>query len=85
MLEERIDKDYVIAMKARDSLRSSTINFLRAQIKNVRIDKRVEKVEDTDVVAVIKKQIKQRQDSIEQYTKGNRQDLADKEAAELNI
>lgn len=85
MLEEKIDKDYVLAMKARDSVRSSTINFLRAQIKNVRIEKRVEKVEDLDVVAVIKKQIKQRQDSIEQYGKGGRQDLVDKEAAELNI
>jgi uncharacterized protein YqeY len=85
MLEEKINQDYVTAMKARDSIRSSTISFLRAQIKNVRIDRRLEKVEDVDVVTVIKKQIKQRQESIEQYKAGNRQDLADKESLELII
>ena len=85
MLDQKINQDYVTAMKARDQVRSSTLNFLRAQIKNVRIEKREETVSDADVITVIKKQIKQRQDSIEQYTKGGRQDLADKETAELNI
>ncbi len=85
MLDQKINQDYVTAMKARDQLRSSTLNFLRAQIKNVRIEKREETVSDADVIIVIKKQIKQRQDSIEQYTKGGRQDLADKETAEFNI
>lgn len=85
MLDEKISQDYVAAMKAQDKVRSSTLSFLRAQIKNVRIEKREETVADVDVVAVIKKQIKQRQDSIDQYTKGGRQDLADKETAELNI
>ena len=61
------------------------MNFLRAQLKNVRIEKRSETLEDKDVVTVIKKQIKQRQDSIEQYEKGGRQDLADKEIAEMAI
>lgn len=85
MLEEQIGKDYVQAMKARDSIRSSTISFLRAQLKNVRIEKRAEALEDGDVLAVIKKQIKQRQDSIEQYEKGGRADLVEKENAELVI
>ncbi len=85
MLDQKINQDYVVAMKARDQVRSSTLNFLRAQIKNVRIEKREETVSDADVIAVIKKQIKQRQDSIEQYAKGGRQDLADKETTELNI
>jgi uncharacterized protein YqeY len=85
MLDAKISQDYVQAMKAQDKLRSSTLNFLRAQLKNVKIEKKVETVTDVDAVAVIKKQIKQRQDSIEQYTKGGRQDLADKETAELNI
>jgi len=84
-LEEKIDQDYVQAMKARDSLRSSNLSFLRAQIKNVKIDKRVEKVSDEDVVAVIKKQVKQRQDSISQFTSGGRADLAAKEEAELDL
>ena len=85
MLEEQLQKDYFQAMKDRDTVKSSTVNFLRAQLKNIRIEKRSEALEDTDVVAVIKKQIKQRQDSIEQYKKGGRNDLADKETAEMAI
>lgn len=85
MLEEQIQKDYVQSMKDRDVLRSSTVSFLRAQLKNVRIEKRSDHLEDSEVIGVIKKQIKQRQDSIEQYQKGGRQDLADKESAELAI
>ena len=84
-LDDKISQDYVKAMKDRDTLRSATLNFLRAQIKNVKIDKRVEKVTDQDVIAVIKKQVKQRHDSIAQFTSGGRQDLVVKEEAELNI
>ena len=83
MLEDQIAQDYKKAMIERNSTKSSTLSFLRAQIKNVMIDKRVEKVADEDVIAVIKKQVKQRQDSIEQFEKGGRRDLADKERAEL--
>ncbi len=85
MLEDQIQKDYVQAMKDRNSVRSSTLNFLRSQMKYVKIEKKVEQLADADVVGVIKKQIKQRQDSIEQYTQGARQDLADKESQELVI
>ena len=85
MLEDQLQKDYIQAMKDRDALKASTVNFLRAQLKNVRIEKRSETLEDKDVVTVIKKQIKQRQDSIEQYEKGGRKDLADKETAEMAI
>ena len=85
MLEERIHQDYVTAMKSRDSLKSSTLNFLRASLKNVFIEKKGEKLDDQDIIAVIKRQVKQRQDSISQYEQGGRQDLADKESAELNI
>ena len=91
MLEEQINKDYIQAMKAKDSMRSTTLSFLRAQLKNILIEKRMTEstqtptLEDADVIAAVKKQVKQRQDSIEQFTKGGRQDLADKEAAELVI
>ena len=84
-LEDKMSQDYIQAMKDKNSLKSSTLSFLRAQVKYVKIEKRVEKVEDADVVAVIKKQIKQRQDSITQFEQGARQDLADKEKAELVI
>ncbi len=90
MLEEQIGKDYVMAMKARDSVKSSTLSFLRAQLKNLFIERRagdtdLSSLPDTDVITVIKKQVKQRQDSIVQYEKGGRQDLAGKESAELAI
>lgn len=84
-LEDTINASYIDAMKARNTDRSAALNFLRAQIKNVKIDKRVEKVSDEDVIAIIKKQIKQRQDSIAQFNSGGRPELAAKEEAEMKI
>lgn len=84
-LEQQIDKDYIQAMKDRDSARSSALSFLRSQIKYARIELKTDKVEDKEIIAVIKKQIKQRQDSIEQFRQGGRQDLVGKEEVELNI
>ena len=85
MLEQQISKDYIQAMKDRDRDKSSMLSFLRAQLKNVIIEKKVESLEDLDVIMIIKKQAKQRQDSIAQFEKGNRQDLADKEKKELEF
>ena len=85
MLEEQINKDYVQAMKDRDKVKSGTLSFLKAQMQNVLIEKKADKLEDSDVIIVIKKQVKQRQDSITQYEKGGRQDLAGKEASEMAI
>ncbi len=84
-LEDQLNQDYIQAMKARDSVRSATLNFLRAKVKDVKIEKRVEKVSDEDIVSVIKKQIKQRQDSISQFQAGGRADLVAKEEVELGI
>jgi len=85
MLEDTINKGYIEAMKAKDRVRSSTLNFLRAEIKNLRIEKRDDQLDEQDVIAVIKKQVKQRQDSIEQFKQGGRDDLVEKEEAELAI
>ncbi len=85
MLQEKINKDYIEAMKAKDKERSSTINFLRAQIKNIVIEKRVDSLDDQEVIAVIKKQVKQRQDSIEQFSNAGRTELVEKEQKELEI
>ncbi|MCX5714528.1 MAG: GatB/YqeY domain-containing protein [Candidatus Omnitrophica bacterium] len=85
MLEEKILQDYKDAMKNKDDLKKSVLNFLRAELLNVAIAKKKNKLEDDEVVAVIRKQIKARQDSIEQFTKGARQDLADKEKKEMEI
>lgn len=85
MLEEKIVNDYKEAMKNKDSLKSSVLSFLRAQLINTALEKKKNTLDDGEVIAVIRKQIKQRQDSIEQFTKGNRLDLADKETKELEI
>jgi uncharacterized protein YqeY len=84
-LEDKISQDYVQAMKARDSFTSSVLSFLRAQIMNVKVDKRLEKIPDEDVISVIKKQAKQRLDSITQFKAGGRTDLAEKEEKELVV
>jgi uncharacterized protein YqeY len=85
MLEENILNDYKEAMKARDSLKSSVLSFLRADMLNQATAKKKNKLDDAEVVTVIKKQIKQRQDSIEQFTKGGRLEMADKEKKESEI
>ena len=85
MLEEKIASDYKQAMKDKDTVKSSTISFLRSQLKYVLIEKKAEKLADPDVIAVIKKQVKQRQDSISQFEKGGRMDLVQKEKSELDI
>jgi len=85
MLEEKIFNDYKEAMKNKDTLKSAALSFLRASLMNVAIDKKKKSLDDSDVIAVIRKQIKERQDSIEQFQRGNRQDLADKESKELEI
>ena len=85
MLEEKIFNDYKEAMKNKDTVKSSTLSFLRAEVINVAIEKKKKALDDNEVITVIKKQIKQHQDSIEQFKKGNREDLADKETKELEI
>ncbi len=85
MLEEKILNDYKEAMKAKDALKSSILSFLRAQMMNLAIEKKKKALEDAEVYSVIKKLIKQHQDSIEQFKNGGRTELAEKEAKELEI
>jgi len=84
-LEERIDANLKEALKAKDAVRVSTLRMVKAAMKNLAIEKHAEKTEDKDIIGIISKQIKQHHDSIEQFAKGNRQDLVDKEKAELAI
>lgn len=85
MLEKKIFDDYKEAMKSKDTLRSSVLSFLRAEMINVAMAKKKAGLDDGECLSVIRKQVKARQDSIEQFTKGNRQDLAQKEANELEV
>jgi len=83
-LKDQITDDMKAAMRAKDSERLSTIRLLIAEIKRKEVDERVE-VDDTQVVAIVEKMIKQRKDSITQFENGGRQDLADKEKSELAV
>jgi uncharacterized protein YqeY len=83
-LTEQIRADLTESMKARTAERTSTLRMLQAAIKNEQINLGHE-LSDEEALSVIRKSVKQRHDSIEQYTKGNRPDLASKEAAEVEI
>jgi uncharacterized protein YqeY len=83
-IAEQVQKDMVEAMKAKQELRLSTLRMMKAALKNKEIDKR-EPLTDPESMAVLSTLIKQRKDSIEQFTKGGRQELADKEAKEIEI
>ncbi len=85
MLEEKLLNDYKEAMKNKDTLKSSVLSFLRAELINAAMAKKKKNLDDSEVIAIIRKQIKARRDSIEQFQKGMRQDLADKEAGELEV
>lgn len=83
-LKDKITQDMKEAMKARDQLKLSTLRLLVSEIKNREIDAKGE-LKDEDILALVQKAVKQRQDSISQYEKGGRQDLAEKEKAEMEI
>ncbi|MEY4711425.1 MAG: hypothetical protein RIS88_875 [Pseudomonadota bacterium] len=83
-LKTRITDDMKAAMRAKDSERLGAIRMLTAAIKQKEVDDRVE-LDDTSVIAIVDKLIKQRKDSIEAFQKAQRQDLADKEAAEMAV
>ena len=83
-LKEQITEDMKTAMRAKDSERLGTIRLLLSAIKQKEVDERVV-VDDAMAVAIVDKLIKQRKDSIEAFEKADRQDLADKEKAELLV
>jgi len=84
MISEQIQKDMVDAMRSRDELRLSTLRMVKAAIKLKEVDKRAV-LDDKETQQILSTLIKQRRDSIEQFTKGGRQELADKEAGEIKI
>jgi uncharacterized protein len=83
-LKERITEDMKAAMRARDAERLGTIRLLTAAMKQKEVDERIE-LDDPAVVGIVDKLIKQRKDSVEAFAKAGRQDLADKEAAEIVV
>ena len=83
-LKDQITEDMKAAMRAKDSARLSAIRMLLAACKQKEVDERIT-LDDTLVVGLVDKLIKQRKDSIAAYQQAQRQDLADKEAAEVTV
>lgn len=83
-LKDQINEDMKSAMRAREADRLATIRLLMAALKQKEVDERIE-LDDTAVVSIIDKLIKQRKDSIEAFRKADRHDLADKEEAEMKV
>ena len=88
-LREQIQTDMVAATKARDEVKTNCLRMAISALKYKESDNRAagkgESVTDDEVIAVLKTLIKQRKDSVDQFTKANRMDLADKEAKEVSI
>src|ERR1039457_1994045 len=83
-LSEQIQKDMIGAMKSKEEEKLSTLRMMQEAVKNKEIDKRAP-LDDKEVLAVLSTMIKHRKDSVEQFTKGNRPELAAKEAREITL
>jgi hypothetical protein len=83
-LSETIQKDLTDAMRAKDELRLSVLRMVKSAIKHKETEK-IRALDETESIQILQTLVKQRKESIDQFTKGGRQDLADKEAKELTI
>ena len=83
-LTARIDQDIIASMKARDAERTTTLRMVKTALKNREIEKR-QPVSDQEAQQILTTLIKQRRESVEQFTKGNRPELAAKETAEIAL
>lgn len=83
-LKERLMEDLKSSMKNKDKVRKNVITMVRSAIKQREVDERIE-LEDEDIINIISKQVKQKRDAIEDFEKGNRQDLVDLTQQEINI
>ena len=83
-LKERLMADLKTAMKEKDKLRKDVITMVRASVKQKEVDERVE-LEDADIENIISKQLKEKKASIEEFKKGNREDLVEKTNDEIEI
>ncbi len=81
---ERIQKDLTAAMKGHDELRLSVLRMVKTALKNKEIEK-IRALDDSEALQVLQTLVKQRKESVEQFTKGGRKDLADKETKEIAI
>ena len=88
MLHQKIEAELKSAMKSGEKEKTGTLRFLISAIKNFQIENKLkgeDYLKDEDIIAVIRRQVKQRKDSIAEYEKGNRPELAEKERAEMEM
>ncbi|WP_026476295.1 GatB/YqeY domain-containing protein [Alkaliphilus transvaalensis] len=83
-LKDQLTNDLKEAMKNKEQLRKNVITMVRADIKQIEVDKRIE-LGDEDVVDIIAKQVKQRRDALDEFEKGGREDLVDQARQEVEI
>ena len=83
-LKQKLMSDLTAAMKAQEALRTSTLRMAKAALQNREIEKGAE-LDEEEIAKLLRSLVKQRHDSVEQYEKGGRQELADKEKAEIEI
>ena len=83
-LIDQIEKDFIAALKAQEALKLSVLRMTKAALKNKQVELG-KPLEDADTVAVLRTLVKQRHESVEQFRKGARDELADKEEAEIKI
>ena len=84
-IQEKIEADFQESLKKQDKIAISTFRMLKSALHNKEIEAKVTKLDDAQVVKIINKQVQQHQDSIEQFSKGNRPELVKKETQELEI
>lgn len=86
-LIERIQKEYIQAMKEKDEVKASVLNMIKSQIKYKEIELKGsgKKLQESDLIEIIRKEIKKREEAIEMYLQGEREDLLEKEKKELEI
>ena len=82
---EKIENDFKEVLKKRDKIFISTLRMLKSAIHNKEIEKRGEALQEAELIRIVAKQVQQHKDSIEQFKKGKRQDLVEKETKELEI
>jgi len=84
-LEERMGREFISALKAKDAIKVSTLRMLKTDINNFKLDKNKKEFTDDEFIKIVQRQVKQHHDSIEQFERGGRQDLVLKEKKELDI
>ena len=83
-LKQKLQEDLKTSMKTKDTVRKSVVTLIRSSIKQIEVDKRIE-LSDDDIIDIISKQLKQRNDSLEQFLNAGREDLVEETRSEIEI